>query len=243
MNESTKYILISVERSGSTLLASILANAGANFGLPVNKEWFRGSGDFEHQIIIDTYKHLKRSLLYGQFSDRLAKKQKDKVTENMKSLFTEVDFAKYPPLSHLLPLHIKNAGFNPSIICIIRKFNEFASSRIAKNGGELNACKEIYENLYKTTLMELSLYGGCIICYEDLIDPDNMSWADSISLVCGIAKDELIEVRNKLVKPTFSKSGILSKTIVDDECDRLYDLYRNLSYDTYSSDFTKQHRK
>src|SRR3954453_15534246 len=124
MSECIKYLLIGTERSGSTLLSSLLANADANFGFEKNREWYRGSGDYEHQIIIDTYKNLKRALYFKNFSDSLSNREQKKIINKMKRLYSIVDYAKYPPLSQYLPIHIKQAGFDVRLIVVIRKFND-----------------------------------------------------------------------------------------------------------------------
>ena len=40
--DRTRYLLLTPGRSGSSLLASLLADLGANFGLPAPGDWNRG---------------------------------------------------------------------------------------------------------------------------------------------------------------------------------------------------------
>src|SRR5271169_5616031 len=46
--ERRRVFILSSGRSGSTLLASILADTGAEFGMRTPQQWDPGTGDLEH---------------------------------------------------------------------------------------------------------------------------------------------------------------------------------------------------
>ena len=61
MNETNlRYFIITSGRSGS-LLASILADAGANFGLSTRSDWSRDSGEMEHPDVAYVSRQFRRA--------------------------------------------------------------------------------------------------------------------------------------------------------------------------------------
>lgn len=237
-----KYLIVGTERSGSTLLSAILANSGADFGIAKGKDWDRASGDYEHKILVGTYKHLKRALLFKKYSDRLTARENRKIIARLVRLYSKVAFSKYPPLSEYLPSHIKKAGFDLRLICVIRKFNDFAISRISKKGGSFDDCKQAYLSTYQTSLLNLSLYGGCIVCYEDVIDLEKVGWATVLESTCHLNSKNLLAERQQLVKPTFLENKIQSINL-DQSCTKLYSEYKKLSMSYFPPAYVKQHTK
>ena len=235
-----KYLVAGGKRTGTTLLCAILANAGADFGFPRDREWFRGSGDYEHDIMIDNYKYLKRARMAQPVSDSFAARQQRKIEANMKELLSQVDYIKYPPLSQYLPIHMKRAGFDVRLLITIRHFNTFALSAVAKSGGAFSELKDIYLDTYKTNLLNLYLYGGCAVLYEDIVDHEKTDWSERVSQVTGIAAAELLKARDELIKPTKSRNAIGEVTI-DRDCDELYATYAELSTKIFEPDRKKQH--
>ncbi len=240
MKDNVKYIVVSTERSGSSMTSAILANAGADFGFEKNREWYRGAGDYEHKEVVDTYKYLKRVLLFQKFSDRLTLKMKKKIVSKMEALYSKVSFSKYPPLSQYLPFYVKQAGFDIRLIVVIREFNDYSISMISKNGKDFETLKETYLSTYRTSLLNLSLYGGCIICYEHITNRENIQWAELVEKTCGLDASKLIAERDKVVKPTFLRNKI-QNTVLDKECDDLYKIYKDLSDTLYEPSYVKQH--
>jgi len=236
-----KYLVAGGKRTGTTLLCAILANAGADFGFPRNREWFRGSGDYEHPIMVSNYKYLKRSRLTKPFSDSFARRQQLKIQKNMKHVLDQVDYIKYPPLSEYLPLHIKKAGHEVQLLVTIRRFNDFALSALAKGGDSYAQTRDIYLETYKTNLLNLHLYGGSIVTYEQIIDQEAEAWATPLSEATNIPAADLIRARNEIINPTSSKNAI-NLINLDPECDELYDTYVNLSDRIFLPDPKKQHK-
>ncbi len=243
MNTETKYLLIGTERSGSSYMSSVLANSGANFGFNTNRQWDRGSGDYEHEILLKAYKNLKRFLFRKTFSDTLAEREAKALIKHIRHLYKQVDFAKYPPLCEYLPHFIDKAGFDLRIIIIIRSFYDYALSHISKNGGgDYLSCKKIYLNMYETSLMNLSLFGGCIVLYEDLINPVQTEWAEIISKVTNLSQEKLIMQRDQTSKPTKPVNDILQKEFVDAECNEIYNIYLKYRNHVFLPDIKKQHK-
>jgi hypothetical protein len=242
MNKAIKYLVVGTERSGSSMISAILANSGANFGFDKNREWNRGSGDYEHELIVGNYKNLKRYVLLKNFSDRLKAWQSKLIISNMRDLYSSVDYAKYPPLSEYLPKFVLKAGFEPKLLVVIRKFNDFAVSRISKNGEDFKKAKEVYLNMYQTTFLNLAIYGGCIVRYEDVVNLDSTEWASCLSEATGIDCQELINMRNDLVMPTLNSHPVM-ELVLDDQCERLYEIGKGLANNYYLPNYSKQHQQ
>ncbi|NJC26660.1 hypothetical protein [Neolewinella antarctica] len=236
-----KYLIAGAKRTGTTLLCAVLANAGANFGFPRNREWFRGSGDYEHQLMLDNYKHLKRARSVAAISDRLARREHNTIEANLRTLLEQVDYIKYPPLSEYLPVHVKRTGNDLNLIVVIRKFNDFALSSISKGGGVASDLSSIYLDTYRTHLLNLHLYGGCVLFYEQIVDARETAWTARLSEVTGIDAAALLQARADIIKPTTSSNKI-GEVIISEECDELYRTFQQIATEIYSSDKRKQHK-
>ena len=56
MPDKPKFLIVGIGRSGSSLLAAILAKSGGNFGLPSLDDWDRRDGVLEHPYVLNAYK-------------------------------------------------------------------------------------------------------------------------------------------------------------------------------------------
>lgn len=69
MAANTRYLLVGAGRSGSSLLAAIMADNGADFHMPRVDDWNAGSGAYEHAEIATALKwyarikHIEASLI------------------------------------------------------------------------------------------------------------------------------------------------------------------------------------
>lgn len=241
MTSEHKFIVLGTPRSGSSLLSAILANAGADFGMDRGLDWYRGSGAYEHAQIIAAYKHLKRAKLFSKVSDSLALREKKKLIRALKKLLSEVSFIKYPPLSEYLPWYFKEAGFEFRVIIIVRSFQEYAVSRVSKEGGDYDFLVREYLRVYKTGLINLEIYGGCIVCYEDLAN-EGTEWAAALGEVAGVSTEKLLAERDKLVKPTPLRNKLFSD-FEQKEYDELYEVYRSRANIVFQPSSSKQHKK
>lgn len=230
-NETYKYIICGTERSGSTLLSAVLANAGANFGMSLKTDWNRNSGAFEHTTLINMIKYFKRKELYGNFSDRLKLFFENKIIQQIKNgLGEEVTYLKYPIYSEQQAYYVRKSGFQPRLIMTIRKFEEVAQSQLYKHGGNYLDLKNYYIDTLSTCILELKNYGGCIISYDELTNLNERKWADRITQITGLSKNLLIEKRDTLLKPIKQNNQI---DFIDEDCEKLYQQAIKISSKTF----------
>ncbi|MEP5255634.1 MAG: hypothetical protein ABJQ39_11290 [Winogradskyella arenosi] len=215
------YIVTGTERSGSSLLSALLANSGAKFNMPIVEDWYRGSGAYEHEDYMRLIKHVKRSLFFKRFSDRLCNRERKKAIAIAKTLFKTSKFVKYPPFSEHIANIAKEAGFEPRIILIYRKFSDYLRSSMIKSGGTFNDHKQNYMSVNQTCFAQLFIYGGCAITYEELMDLDEVSWAKRLSNLCNLNEEVLLDFRSKTVKEFENINQIPQ---LDDEAAHLYQL-------------------
>ncbi len=69
-DEKVRFIMVTTGRSGSSLLAAIIADAGGNFGFPPEDEWDPESGAMEHPLAQQA-SHLFRRAYYLRRAKRL----------------------------------------------------------------------------------------------------------------------------------------------------------------------------
>jgi len=236
--DNVVYIVAGTERSGSSLLSALLAGSGAKFNMPIVEDWYRGSGAYEHEDYMQLIKHVKRSLFFKRFSDRLSNRERKKAIAIAKTLFKSAKFVKYPPFSEHVANIVKEAGFEPVIILIYRKFSDYLRSSMIKSGGTFNEHKQNYISVNQTCFSQLFIFGGCAISYEELMDINEVNWANRLDRLCGLSEKTLLEFRSKTVKEFTNINQIPQ---LDDEAERLYQLITSHKGDVITGEKQKLH--
>ena len=70
--------------------------------------------------------------------------------------------------------------------------------RSAHHGFE--ALHERYCRIASDALLQLTTFGGCVVDYDDIVDPANDEWIATISELTGLDADRLREARKARVK-------------------------------------------
>ena len=60
-DELVRFIMVTTGRSGSSLLAAIIADAGGNFGFPSEDEWDPAAGAMEHPVAQEASRLFRRA--------------------------------------------------------------------------------------------------------------------------------------------------------------------------------------
>ncbi len=211
-----RYLIVGTGRSGSSLLCAILANAGANFDMGTRQSWDRKSGTYEHPRLHAAFRWLYRPKQLG--SKRITRKHLTALLEN-------AEFAKSSNLIWLVQ-RIHQLEYQPVIIASYRKFEDYCVSRYLRFGWDVSRMVEYYTKIYRTTLLQLAIFGGCAISYEEMIDPAETDWSLALSELTGIDHRQLLESRDKLAKKTPSRLKI-ALPVWDERAEAIYDeLYR-----------------
>jgi len=197
-----RFFIVGTGRSGSSLLAAILADAGAVFDIPRRESWNPGSGAYEHPLIISARRWQSRmrkideSLLPNRLGYRFCYRR---MTRDLDTLLRRALFVKSSDL-YLLVHHAKHLGYAPSIIVSYRDFNRYARSRFLRSGNTLGELIERYRNTYGTAALQLQTFGGCVVSYDDLVDSSEVGWIEAVATVTGLPQEAILRARAQRVR-------------------------------------------
>jgi len=202
-----RFFIVTPGRTGSTLLATILADAGADFSIAARDDWDTARGGWmEHADIRRATHHFRlaferspskpRSLISRIFwtYHRAAGKR------YLKRALQRAVYVKALNLDLAIPFAIK-LGYFPQLIVNYRPFGaqalSFSQMMINWSADALAAS---YNRTYRNSLLQIHSYGGCVVGYEDLTDHRHTAWATALSQVTGLPADKLLESRARRSK-------------------------------------------
>lgn len=199
----TKYLIVSTGRCGSSLLSGILSECGADFGPVGKRNWDRSSGSYEHPLLDRAYKWHRASKDFRIELWPLTKvstwcsRRRDRC---LSRVFGGGDYAKSTQLVDLVH-PISDLCDSIRVIVCYRSFNGYAMSRYRRFGWDTERLAEEYERINRTALLQLRLFGGCAISYEELMQPKESDWADALDELAGLSRSDLLEARGDMVEP------------------------------------------
>lgn len=199
-----KYFMISSGRAGSTICSSILAGAGANFGVEQEADWNKSSGAYELKESWKATEHHDLEVKLKKFSHAsLLRMWRRKYHRNQTKRFTrkmldKADFVKFSN-SSIVRLAPK-LGCSPSIILLYRPFAEYMFSSFLRSGRPFLKMREHFIQTYATGLVALKLYGGCVIRYDEIINKDSDDWIKRISSLTNLNVEQIILERNRQIQ-------------------------------------------
>lgn len=205
------YIVLSTGRCGSSLLSSILAKSGANFGMPDNIEWDERLGAYEASEVGKAEGHYQRSLELRQqsFLSRTTmwkrKYHRYRARKKLDSILSRVDYIKSG--SAAIPLLAAKLGYTPSIILLYRSFQRQAFSTYQRHGTAYPVIRDRYYSKNSSALLSLYMYGGCVISFEQITSPENSLWATSLGELTGIKTEHLLKVRDESIRIKTERNG------------------------------------
>jgi hypothetical protein len=202
------YCITGPGRSGSSLLAAVIAHSGGNFGMEARIDWDHQKGSMEHPWGHASYTYLsrKRKLSESILPQRLfGMAYLDRQFKSSMSKLKAVDYAKSSTLVWVVP-YLTQVGIAPKVIVSFRDFTSYALSRHRKFGWDFDKLVEGYINVYMTAWVQLHSYGGIIVDYADMCDTANNEWLSGISELTGLRIDDLIASRDRIVKQASIRS-------------------------------------
>lgn len=199
-------MVVGPPRSGTTLLASLLAQLGVNFGVE-QRDWDINSGYYEHPDLLKLYGQLRKAERFDQVSDNLARRLRQGVINSLAELLRDVKAIKYPPISVQLPYLIARAGYRPVLAISARRFEPYAISRMRMEGVGYGVCKRDYLETYQSALLQLQVYRGEVIHYEGLLGPARQPMLERLRLLSGAPPQRVAQVVEGSVGSSRSGSG------------------------------------
>ena len=229
-SDRKRYFIVSVGRTGTTLLAAALADAGADFGMPAPDDWDRRAGHLEHP-------EMGTAIRLNSFVQKLAKEppfsiqkqimrwRRKKAHRAMKDALESATYFKYLNLEFVARFAARH-GYHPIIILSYRRFDEHVMSAApTRLHLDLDAIADSYVRVYRDGMLLKLLFGGCAVDFADLIDRGETDWADSLARLTGLSRERLIEARDKRVRPATSRSEQIA-ALNDPRTSEVYEMLR-----------------
>jgi hypothetical protein len=197
-----RFFIVSPGRTGSTLLSTILADAGADFGKVPPPRWDRAGGDMEHPYFLRAARYFldaeaislerpafgiarMRWVIYRSMGKRW-----------LRAGLEQARFAKVYGANSLVRPAFKMAYF-PTVILSYRRFEDYAASLgLIHAHATSRSLHERYRQTYADGLWLLSMFGGCVVDYESLVDIADCSWAEPLALTTGLSTASLVKSRS-----------------------------------------------
>jgi hypothetical protein len=208
LDSRQRTFIVTAGRTGSSLLSAILADCGAEFGMPAAANWDRRSGEMEHPAICAAAACFKRA--YDVAPARPALGWRRAVWNLQRSRGKRRLAAALPGTQYLKCLNLDlivhpafRLGYAPTVILSYRRFADHAiSSAVRGRHSDLSLLTEDYKRVYRNGLLQMMVFGGCAVGYDQLMDRNDDSWALSLAMVTGIPAVRLIAARDRLVSVT-----------------------------------------
>ncbi len=198
-----RYLIVSDGRSGTTLLASILGMAGADFGLPVAEDWNPSSGSNEHPDLVPTTEVLEKAEALTALSTRypgldiIARGYRSRAKRKVGRLLEKAPYHKSS--AYMAPYAFK-LGYSPRIIASYRQSGALARSKMLLQRTTYPNIVDRIEMTYRNALIGIYTFGGCAVSFEEIIDPGETGWMEALSEMTGMDYAALAEARARLVK-------------------------------------------
>lgn len=198
-----RYFIVSSGRAGSTLLSSIIAQAGADFGCGDSAQWDRRAGAFELKIGSHAAEHHNRAIALKDNShisrwQMLRRKyHRSMAKKNTRKLMQQAQWIK---LSSSGVIRMARAvDYQPRVILLYRPFANYAYSSFLRSGRHVPQMIEHYYNTYADGLLALNIYGGCVVEYSEIIDRNNDAWLERVAALSNLESANLITARDAIV--------------------------------------------
>ena len=120
---------------------------------------------------------------------------------------------------------VSQLGYKPKVILSYRNFFGYSTSMYLKNGISLIDLTKEYEETNTTGFLQLKVFGGCAISYEELIDTQETIWANALETLTGLNANQLIQSRNQRVKQV-RKNSLDGQEILNNHTSQ--SIYNNL---------------
>jgi len=209
-----KIFIVTPGRAGSTLFCSILAHAGADFGMKTTEEWDVRAGGYEHVACYSAMMHSRRALelkpssKISAWAMLLRKYHRLMAKGKLSAILKKADYIKSSDSD--LVRWSRGLGYQPSVLVLYRSFDRYCVSNYLRSGGNYSKLLSHYADSIETGLLAMATFGGCVVCFDEVIDPHQTSWAHNVSRVTGLDAAQLLAYRDKVVKPSASEPNPLN---------------------------------
>ena len=128
---------------------------------------------------------------------------------------------------------IHRLGFEPVVIVNYRPFQDYARSIcLSRPYWDMPRLIERYISTYSTAILQLELFGGCTIGYDELVTPEETQWAKVLGEMTPISAELILECRDRRVEAALAAKErarpILEKSLLDPRLELLHDTLNSL---------------
>lgn len=198
-----RFFIVTAARTGSTLLSTILADAGADFGMPTPQRWDRAGGDLEHPDLWRALRYFRsaEAISTGRPPVGIARMRWNAYRSlGKKWLRAGLGGARFAKVygAHDLVRPAFKIGYFPIVILSYRRFEDQALSLgLMHAHATLDSLRDNYRHVYGGGLWLLNTFGGCVLSYETLIDRGDRRWAEPLARVTGLPIERLVAARDR----------------------------------------------
>lgn len=207
-DRTERFFIVTPGRTGSSLLAAVLAQAGADFAMPVPMLWDPSSGVLELPAF-------QRALVAYEKAHRLSGGDARPVApwtawqwaalrrrgrRRLDEALAQAGYLKAVNADLALQSAVR-LGYAPRIVLSTRRPEAFVASAAAHSRHVTpDALLSLYRRTMRNGLASLSLYGGCVVSFDDLTDPDADAWAHALALLTGLEAHRLLAARERIMR-------------------------------------------
>jgi hypothetical protein len=205
--KSRRFFIVTAARTGSTLLSAILADAGADFGMTAPPRWDRAGGDLEHPELwraLRHFCHAETISAMGRPPFGLARMRwnihRSLGKKRLRAGLAQARFAKVYG-AHKLVRPAFKIGYFPTVVLSYRRIEDQALSLgLMYAHANWEFARDNYLHIYGNGLWLLNTFGGCVVGYDDILNPADNSWAAALERATGLPMARLIAARDRRVE-------------------------------------------
>lgn len=200
LDPTDRVLLVHTGRCGSSLLSVIMADAGADFGMPIPDDWSGATGVMRHPLARDAgLDFLRADQLEAQAPSgfvyrHLARFWRSRGKRRLTNLLGRITYAKGQDMDLWLP-HVPKLGYRPRIVVPFRAPEPVARSFLFQAKANWTDYAQRYSRINANALLYLHAFGGCAVELEDVRDPNATTWADALAAVSGLDRQRLLDAR------------------------------------------------
>jgi hypothetical protein len=213
---SERIFIITPGRTGSSLLSAILAQAGADFGLPPVQSWNPHLGEMEHPALARaTHLYAKANRLAGRrgkpadplhmglwaLNRNLARRHLARALSAARILKAgDCDLALQPAL---------RLGYQPRVILSYRRLEPIIASFMMRSSYlTVDMILSSYLRCMRNGLAAVALYGGCVVSFEDVSSAEHKDWVRPLAALTELDAGQMLASRESLAKPLSAESDM-----------------------------------
>jgi hypothetical protein len=203
--ELRRYFIVTHGRSGSSLLAAILATCGADFGASCAGDQDTERDHWENRKIDRAIRCAHAANDYfspsmGGLTRVAYKYWRTRAKALLEAGLRDAAFSKNRWNAVVLPL-VEQMNYRPIPIVSYRHPAEVALSDMSQLKNMPSTFMASISRTYLDALYALERYGGVVIDHAELTDPACDEWAYALDAITGLDAGALLVARDRLLKP------------------------------------------